>query len=578
MPQDNAKIIAFPLRNQPPVWSRIKRHGLSLTAIAVTLLLALPITGLTLSLFVGDAGTLAHMSATVLPDMVANTVWLAIWVGIGVTLIGTGTAWLVAMCEFPGRRFFEWALIIPLAIPAYILAYAYTDLLSHPGFVQATLRDVTGWGPRDYWFPNVRSLEGAALMFILVLYPYVYLLARTAFLEQSTCYTEISRSLGYSPVETFQKVSLPLARPAIVAGVSLALMETLADFGTVAHFGVPTFTTGIYRAWLTMNDATAAAQLATMLLGVVLTVLLLERLGRRKARFHNSNRLRALPAYRLPRRLGWAATAVCALPVLFGFIIPVATLAHLASVADGTTNWARYWALMTNSVILAGVAALAAAAIAVLLAYAARLDPNRASRAALRIANLGYAVPGSIIAVAILIPFAAADNAIDAVFRATFGVSTGLLLTGTMAALVCAYVIRFLAVALGGIEAGLARIPSSVDQAARSLGESQISMLMRIHVPLLRPAVLTALLMVFVDVMKELPATLIMRPFNFDTLAIQAHRLASDERLAQAATPSLILVAVGLVPVIVLSQRIMATRKRSNVQPIAQSALAAPVS
>ncbi|MEM7774944.1 MAG: iron ABC transporter permease [Pseudomonadota bacterium] len=544
--------------------SRIIRQRLASSALAAAVLLLLPLLALITSVFETDNGTLAHMANTVLSEFVLNTLALVVLVACGVAVIGTGTAWLVAMCEFPGRRIFEWALIVPLAIPAYILAYAYTDLLSHPGLVQSSLRDIMGWGPRDYWFPEIRSLGGAALMFVLVLYPYVYLLARTAFLEQSTCYTEVSRSLGYGPAQSFARVSLPLARPAIVGGITLALMETLADFGTVAHFGVPTFTTGIYRAWLAMDDSIAAAQLSTMLLGVVLTIIVIERLTRRKARYHNSRRLRALPAYRLPPVLGWLAALACALPVLLGFAIPLVVLANLAWIIDEGPTWSRYITLSTNSITLAGTASLVTVSVAVFFTYAARLDPGKISTAAVRLGNLGYAVPGSIIAVAILIPFAAFDNALDAAMRSGFGISTGLVLTGTITALVMAYVIRFLAVALGGVEAGLARIPATMDAAARSLGETQATMLRRVHLPLLRPALLTALLMVFVDVMKELPATLIMRPFNFDTLAIQTYRLASDERLAQAAIPALILVAVGLGPVILLSHRIMTSRRRDR--------------
>ncbi|MEM9028283.1 MAG: iron ABC transporter permease [Pseudomonadota bacterium] len=556
----------------------IKSHRLATFALAFAVLLFMPLLALTASVFATDNGTIAHMARTVLLEFATNTLLLVVFVGFGVTVVGTSTAWLVAMCEFPGRRFFEWALIVPLAIPAYILAYAYTDLLSHPGLVQSSLRELTGWGPRDYWFPEIRSLGGAAIMFIFVLYPYVYLLARTAFLEQSTCYTEVSRSLGYGPVQTFAYISLPLARPAVVGGVTLALMETLADFGTVAHFAVRTFTTGIYRAWLSMDDSVAAAQLSTMLLGVVLTVIVIERLTRRSARYHNSRRLRALPAYRLSPALGWLAAGVCTLPVLLGFVIPLLVLANLAWITDEGPPWSRYVTLSTNSIILAGTAAVVTVSVAIFFTYAARLDPGRISTAAVRIGNLGYAVPGSIIAVAILIPFAAFDNALDAAMRSAFGISTGLILTGTITALVMAYVIRFLAVALGGVEAGLARIPATMDAAARSLGETQATMLRRVHLPLLRPALLTALLMVFVDVMKELPATLIMRPFNFDTLAIQTYRLASDERLAQAATPALILVAVGLGPVILLSRRIMTSRRRDRVQTqagIPETAIAA---
>ena len=523
-------------------------------------MLIAPVVWVAFSIFADDQGTLAHLANTVLPGYVINTLVLIVGVGVGVLIVGTSTAWLVTMCQFPGRRFFEWALIIPLAIPAYILAYAYTDLMSHPGFVQSTLRDITGWGPRDYWFPNIRSLGGAIAMFIFVLYPYVYLLARTAFLEQSTCYGEVSRTLGHTAFQSFRKVSLPLARPAIAGGVSLALMETLADFGTVSHFGVHTFTTGIYQAWLSMDDLIAAGQLATMLLAFVLTVVVIERAERRRARFHQSRRVRDLQCYRLSGARAWFATLACLAPVLLGFIIPVAILVNL-SIVDGHNLFTdRYAILIGNSLKLGFLAAIAAVAPALVLAYAARIAPGALSQAAGRLANLGYAVPGSVIAVGILMPLATFDNAIDEFMQATFGISTGLLLTGTLAALIFAYVVRFMAVALTTVEASLAKIPVSMDEAARTLGHNQFGTLRRIHIPLLSGGLMTAGLMVFIDVMKELPATLILRPFNYDTLAIQAYRLASDERLAQASTPSLVLVAAGLIPVIILSRRIMTTR------------------
>ena len=534
--------------------------ALSGTALAISGLLVAPILWVTLSVFSSDNGTIAHMARTVLPEFVWNTAVLVIGVSAGVFLLGTATAWLVVMCRFPGRRFFEWALIVPLAIPAYILAYAYTDLLSHPGLVQSTLREVTGWGARDYWFPPIRSLGGATMMFILVLYPYVYLLARASFLQQSTCYTEAGRTLGRTPWQVFREISLPLARPAIVGGVTLALMETLADFGTVAHFSVPTFTTGIYRAWLSMDDPVAAGQLSTMLLSIVVAIILIERLERANTKFFNSRRQRELFSYKLT---GWRAVAamlVCAVPVLLGFVLPLLVLLNLAVTGGHDPLSPRYVGLIGNSFILAGSAALLAVTVALLLAYSARLSPGRISSAANRLASLGYAVPGSIIAVGILIPFAAFDNAFDQFLRSTFGISSGLLLTGSVTALLFAYVVRFMAVALNSVEASLGKIPPNFDAASRTLGESQVGTLRRIHVPLLSGGLLTAVLMVFVDVMKELPATLIVRPFNFDTLAIQAYRLASDERLAQAATPSLILVAVGLIPVIILSRSVMRSR------------------
>ncbi|MBI1385467.1 MAG: ABC transporter permease subunit [Rhizobiales bacterium] len=526
----------------------------SLIALVIAVVLLAPIASVAIGALSGDQGTLRHLAATVLPSYLANTLVLVIGVGLGVVLVGTGTAWLVTMCRFPGRRFFEWSLIVPLAMPAYIIAYAYTDLLSHPGAVQSALRGLTGWGARDYWFPNVRSVGGAVVMFVLVLYPYVYLLARRAFLEQSNCYLDAGRTLGSGPWHLFFRVALPLARPAIAGGAALALMETLADFGTVAHFGVQTFTTGIYKALVSMNDNAAAAKLSTMLLAVVLVLVLVERHERRNARFYSSRQARDLKLFTLEGWLGMAACAACALPVLLGFVVPVFVLLHLSYVDGHDILSARYLTLIANSLTLGALAALSTVAIALVLALTARLVPGAISAAAVRLAGLGYAVPGAVIAVGVLIPLATIDGALDRFARDWFGVSTGLLLLGSVAGLVFAYVVRFMAVALNGIEASLGKVPLNMDAAARVLGRSQAGVVWQIHLPLLRGGIATALLMVFVDTMKELPATLIIRPFNYDTLAIQAYRLASDERLAQASTPALVLVAAGLLPVALIAR------------------------
>ncbi len=538
-------------------WGELDHHRLSLVTACIALLLVAPILAVSLSLFQIDNGTIAHLTRTVLADYIWNSVSLVIGVALGVFLIGTVSAWLISMCEFPGVRTLEWLLILPLAFPAYILAYAYTDLLSHPGFVQSTLRDLTGWGPRDYWFPNVRSLGGAIMMFVFVLYPYVYLLARSAFLEQSTCYTDVSRALGRSVWQTFFNVSLPLARPAIAGGVALALMETLADYGTVSHFGVHTFTTGIYRAWYSMDDLVAASQLATMLLAMVLIIVVVERLERRRVRFHNARTERQRQRYVLRGWMAWGAVAFCLVPVMVGFFIPVATLIHLHIVDGHDLFSGRYMDLIQNTVTLAGLAALVTVVVALVISYAHRVESGWVTEITTRLATLGYAVPGSVIAIGILVAVAAVDHSIDTTMRELFGVSSGLLLTGTAAALIFGYAVRFMAVAVNPIESSFAKRSASIDAAARTLGETRIGVLRRVHLPLVSGALFTAALMVFVDVMKELPATLILRPFNFDTLAVQAHRLASDERLAQAATPSLVLVAAGLVPVIILSRQIM---------------------
>ncbi|MEW5422136.1 iron ABC transporter permease [Amorphus sp. 3PC139-8] len=533
---------------------------LAWTALVLSLVLLSPLAAVVAAAFGEGHGTWAHLATTVLPTYVENTILLVVAVTIGVFVTGTGTAWLVTMCRFPGKRLLEWGLVLPFAAPAYVIAYAYTDFLQHPGPVQTWLRAVTGWGPNDYWFPEIRSLEGAAAMFILVLYPYVYLLARSAFLQQSSCTLEVARTLGRGSWTCFFKVALPMARPAIAVGVSLALMETLADFGTVAHFGVQTFTTGIYRAWFSMGDRVAAAQLALSLVGVVLIILLAERWQRGGRAFDTGRRFDALPEYRLKGARAWLATAACALPILLGFVLPLIILGRLSWLNAHALFGERYIRLIMNSFTLAGAGALATIAIGVVLAYAARSRPGVTTTAANRLVSLGYALPGSIIAVGLLIPLTTFDNALDGWMRSTFGISTGLLLTGTIAALVFAYMVRFMAVALNTLEASLGKITPSIDAAARTLGAGPGRTLVRVHLPLISGGVLTAALIVFVDILKELPATLIMRPFNFDTLAIQAYRLASDERLAEASTPSMVIMAVGLIPVILLSRQITKSR------------------
>ncbi|NIA69500.1 iron ABC transporter permease [Pelagibius litoralis] len=510
-----------------------------------------------MSLAQPSSATWTHLASTVLPRYLVNTAVLVLGVGLGVPIIGTGTAWLVTMCRFPGRRFFEWALILPLAVPAYVIAYAYTDFLQPAGSVQTLLRDMTGLSYREYWFPEVRSLGGAVAMLVLVLYPYAYMLSRTAFLDQSVCALDVSRTLGCGPWRSFFRIALPLARPAIVAGTALALMETLADFGTVSFFGVPNFTTGIVRAWIAFGDRTTAAQLASVLLIFVFLVLLLEAQSRGKAQFHQAtNRYQQLPGHPLRGLAATAAFTACFLPLFLGFILPAAVLFSMALEAGDQQFGARYFELMANSITLALVAAVLAVVLATLMAYGRRLQKSVLVQAANRLASMGYALPGTIIAVGVLIPFAAFDNALDGWLRNILGVSSGLLLTGGIAALVFAYLVRFLAVSLNTIDSGLSKIRPSMDDAARTLGARPLAALLRVHAPIMWPSLLTAGLIVFVDVMKELPATLVMRPFNFDTLAVQAHNFAADERLTEAATPALTIVMVGIPPVILLSRAI----------------------
>jgi iron(III) transport system permease protein len=451
-----------------------------------------------------------------------------------------------------------------MAMPAYIIAYTYTGMLDFAGPVQTALREATGWGWGDYWFPQVRSLPGAAVMLALVLYPYVYLLSRAAFLSQSLCVLDVSRTLGNGPWRTFFTVALPLARPAIVAGLSLALMETLADYGTVQYFGVPTFTTGIFRTWFGLGNPAAAAQLAALLLGFVLVLILLERWSRGQARYHSTSQRQQ--SIRRLRLRGWRAAGAfgfCALLLALGFLLPAGQLAVWSFTVAEQSFDAEFVALAANSLGLAAGTAALALALALLLGYGRRLQPTRPVHAAVRTAGLGYAVPGTVIAVGVMIPFAWVDNSIDAWMRATFGISTGLLLSGTLTALVFAYLVRFLAVSLQTVESGLGKIRPSMDEAGRSMGLTPGRVLTRIHMPMLQGSLLTALLLVFVDVLKELPATLILRPFNFNTLAVRAYELASDERLADSAPAALTIVAAGLIPVIILSRSI--TRSRATV-------------
>jgi iron(III) transport system permease protein len=523
--------------------------------------IALPILAVALNVFLPDDGAWAHLWSTTLPRILTNTFWLMVWVALGTGIAGVACAWFVTMCRFPGSRALELALLLPLAMPAYIVGYAYTDLLQFSGPLQSALRETFSWRRGDYWFPEIQSLGGAAAMLVLVLYPYVYLLARAAFLEQSVCVLEASRVLGRNAWGAFGRVALPLARPAIAAGVALALMETLADFGTVQYFGVDTFTTAIYRTWFGMDNRVAAAQLATALLGVVLVLLWLERRSRGAARYHHtSRRYRPLSPLRLTGWRACLAFGACALPASLGFAVPFFVLLRLA-IGQGDPFWgARFLTYAGNSLTVSTLATLATVGTALAMAYAQRRDPGKLTGFSVRVAAMGYAIPGSVIAVGVLLPLALFDNALDEGLRAWFGVSSGLLLSGTILALIYAYSVRFLAVALGAVEAGMGKITRSMDEAAASLGAGPARTLARVHAPLMGGSILTAALIVFVDTLKELPATLIVRPFGFDTLAVRVYHLASDERLAQASTAAVAIVAVGLVPVALLCWTIARAR------------------
>jgi iron(III) transport system permease protein len=535
----------LPPRRRTPLWSRL--------SLLVAALICLPVAAVLLAAAVPAGGVWSHIAVTTLPEMLGNTLLLCLMVGTIAASAGAVSAWLVTACEFRGRMLLEWALLLPLAMPAYVCGYVVTWLFEVPGPVQSAIRDATGLMYGQYWFPEIRSLPGAALVLGSVLYPYVYLLCRSAFLQQSTCLIECSRTLGHSLSSSFFRVALPLARPAIAGGSALALMEVLADFGTVQHFAIKTFTTGIYDTWFAMGDRGAASQLAACLMGVVALLLLLEHTSRGGRRFHPTTTRH--PPFRPVQLRGWkaaAAFAACAAPLSFGFLLPAGTLAYLALAVGDPLAPHRFLPFATNSLMLATITAVLAVVLAALLAWGARLAPSALTRGANRVAMLGYAVPGSVIAVGTLVPFGLFDNALDSWLRASFGVSTGLLLSGTMVALVFAYLVRFLAVALSAVDSGLSRLKPSLAGAARTLGASPGEAVRRVELPLARGALLSAAVLVFVDTMKELPATLIVRPFDLDTLAVRVHNLASDERLAEASTAALMIVAVGLLPVIVL--------------------------
>jgi iron(III) transport system permease protein len=555
----------------PAISRRARRWRLSAldaVALLLSLTLAVPIASVCLSLVSGESAVFVHLAQTVLAEYAANTLMLTALVIFGVLIVGVPAAWLTAACEFPGRRWLEAALILPLAAPAYVLAYAYAGFLSAYGPVQGLLQSVTGWETGDYWFPDIRSLPGAALMLVLTLYPYVYLLARARFLNESASAREAARLLGRGPWSSFFAVSLPLARPAVVAGATLAAMNAFADYGTVSYFGVPVFTTGIYNAWFSFSDQIAARELAAVLIVFVALVLVVERALRGRARYHETGRRDRRPArYRLSPAKSAAAIVACVLPPLLGFVVPALVLGELLIESGGPTrDFSRH---LFNTLTLAAAAGIIVTLGALVLAYARKERPQGIAGRAASLAGLGYAMPGAVIAVGVLVPFAAFDNAVANGMQSAFGISPGLILTGGIVALLFAYTALYLAVALQSVGAGLERVTPSIGAAARLLARGPWDVLRRVYLPMIAPSVLTAALLVFVDVMKELPATLMLRPFNFDTLAIAANNYASDERLSWAAAPSLAIVAAGIVPCIVLIRSIASTtRGRDETPPL----------
>ena len=508
--------------------------------VPLALLLFLPLFGLAAPfLFSGGdlsaTGTLSHLWNFVLGGYISSTLVLILGVGVGVFILGVGNAWIVASYDFPGKRVFEWALILPLAVPTYVMAYLFVDLLQFSGPIQSTLRTLLGMDSL-WFFPDPRSMSGAIWSFSFCLFPYVYLITRTAFLERSARLIEASETLGYSPLQGFVKLVLPMARPAIFAGMALALMEVLADFGAVSYFGVQTFATGIFKAWLSFGDRVAAVQLALGLLSFVLLIFFIEQSSRSKLRYASSSQSKPL-AKPLHGRAAIFAFAFCGGTLLCGFLLPAFALLQLLF-KQGLNIDIRYLDWLSNSLLVSILTALISVVLAVFFAYSVRMNARLSW--VNRLLGFGYALPGAVLAIGIL--------SFLEFFQLAWWMSVSMLV------LVYAYLVRFLSSSLQSVEAGLSRITPSMDGSAALLGLSRMQILKRVHIPLLKRSLITAGLFVFVDVMKELPATLLLRPFNFDTLAVAAYQLAADERLAELALPSLTIVLVGLFPVFLLSR------------------------
>jgi iron(III) transport system permease protein len=522
--------------------------------LVVTILLTTPIWLLVSFIFEPTNENWTHLAKTLLPEYITNSLILMFGVSIGTLLFGVYSAWLITQYQFFASNILHWALLLPLAIPAYIIAYTYTGLLEFEGPVQSYLRTIFSTQTVLQWFPEVRSLGGAILMFSLVLYPYVYLLARAAFASKSQQIIEVSKTLGASPLRIFFKVALPMARPAIIAGLTLALMETLADFGTVKHFGIPTFTTGIYRSWTGFGDTTTTAQLSLLLLAFVITLILIELWSRRQAKYFTHQKNQPPITTKITGLKAVIAFIICSLPILLGFIIPTSQLLAWSINSAQTSFNKEFFELIWNSFYLAFFTALITVIIALLLAYSKRIQDNKIIYTLVRITTFGYAIPGTVIAIAVMILFTTFDNYIDSFMLANFNISTGLILSGTLFILVFAYTFRFLSVSLQTIDSGLSRIKNSMDETAITLGARPTRILTKIHLPMLKTSLLTAFILVFVEVLKELPTTLILRPFNFNTLSVRAYEMAADERLADAGLPAILIVLTGLIPVIILSQ------------------------
>ncbi len=552
MPADTSVLSAkTPAEFNPAgVFAFSRIGGWGAVALVIALLTVIPVAVIFSAWTKPEADILGHLTEFVLPELLANTFWLLLGVGIGVTVLGVSLAWLTAMCEFPGRRFFSWALLLPLAVPAYVLAFVMIGLLDYTGPLQTWLRDA--FGPMQ--LPQIRSRGGVIFVMSLALYPYVYLIARNAFLTQGRAALEAAQSLGLNRWQGFRRVALPMARPWIAAGLALALMETLADFGTVAIFNYDTFTTAIYKAWFSLFSLSAASQLSSILILFVLILALAEQRTRSHMKYGGVGRAASHNRIRLSRRQALLATAYASLVFGIAFLIPLIQLLLWTKDVAATDLDSRYWEFVRNSLMLSGLGAAIVCALALLLGYAGRQKPGQLMQLTQRVATIGYAFPGTVLAVGVFIPVAWLDNVVIDLLKAQGWHGTEVL-KGTLLVMLLAYAVRFLAVGSGPVDSGLQRVTRNIDEAARVMGTSTLSLLSRVHLPMLRASLFTAAALAFVDIMKEMPITLMTRPFGWDTLAVRVFEMTAEGEWERAALPSVAIILAGLVPIIFLAGR-----------------------
>ena len=550
MPADSSVLPAKAPAQTAGVFSFPRVGGWGGVALAIALLTLVPVSVIFSAWISPDADILGHLAQFVLPELLANTFWLLLGVGLGVTVLGVSLAWLTAMCEFPGRKFFSWALLLPLAVPAYVLAFVMIGLLDFTGPLQTALREL--FGPLQ--LPQIRSRGGVIFVISLALYPYVYLIARNAFLTQGRAALEAAQSLGLDRRQGFCRVALPMARPWIAAGLMLALMETLADFGTVAIFNYDTFTTAIYKAWFSLFSLSAASQLSSILILFVLVLALAEQRTRSHMRYSGVGRAASHNRIRLTRGQSLGAMLYAGLVFGIAFLVPLVQLLLWAKGAIATDLDSRYWEFVRNSLWLSGLGAIIVCALALLLGYAGRQRPGVLMQLTQRVATIGYAFPGTVLAVGIFIPVAWLDNVIIDLLKTENWQGTEVL-KGTLLVMLLAYAVRFLAVGFGPVDSGLQRITRNIDEAARVMGTGTLALLSRVHLPMLRASLFTAAALAFVDIMKEMPITLMTRPFGWDTLAVRVFEMTAEGEWERAALPSVAIILAGLIPIIFLAGR-----------------------